>query len=82
MELNIGDKVKLRSRKDLYNEYGNQHEPYDHELGVDFCHIGHTGKVSEHGEYKGNPTVGISFYNEANDVIDYWWYYPEMLIKV
>ena len=76
MDLKIGDKVKVRSPKDLWCEYGPKQEPYV-PLTFNLNYIEKTGEIKRINTYRNHTIVDV-FYTGYGG----WWYYPEVLIKV
>ena len=83
MELNIGDKVRVRTQKDLYNEYGENREPYVPPLGFRDCLLKQVGEIIKVENHRGHECVLVQYsgYDIWSDRQS-WWYYPEVLHRV
>ena len=82
MGIEIGDRVMVRSIKDLFNEYGNDLEPYNPTLGINNHFLGLIGEVKNEEDYMGNSAVEVFFLDAKQGAIKWWWFYPEVLYKV
>ena len=77
MDLNVGDRVKVRNPKDLYNEFGGVREPYQELLGFPSdVYKYEVGIISKAGISYNHPSVRVQYDNGF-----VWWYYPEVLVK-
>lgn len=81
MSFKIGDKVKCRSQKDLFCEFGEAREPYRPCLLFSSSLINAEGIVCETDNYMVNggdikTIVRVSYDSRS------WWYYPDVLERV
>ena len=81
MSFKIGDKVKCRSRKDLFCEFGEAREPYRPGLLFNSSLINVEGIVCN----KDNFEISGGLFKTIV-CVDYdsekWWYYPDVLERV
>lgn len=81
MSFKIGDKVKCRSQKDLFCEFGEKREPYLPRLLFNSNLINAEGIVCNKDDYRisGDRLTDIVCVNYDDEV---WWYYPDVLERV
>lgn len=83
MSFKIGDKVKCRSRKDLFCEFGEKREPYESHLGFRDVLLGQVGKIIKVEDHRGHECVLVqySIYDLWGEKPS-WWYYSDVLERV
>ena len=81
MSFKIGDKVKCRSQKDLFCEFGEAREPYRPCLTFNRDFFNSEGIVckKDNSEISGGhlKTIVCVSYDSGK-----WWYYPDVLERV